>query len=99
MPYFCHFWTPTTKSHCRVKRNTCRVAPEVSNLTRECAQHTNLVNEDEADYCNAWEESTELTRDLPSCQLPEFKFTDAEVGKFCTMLIVDIININQSMRE
>ena len=78
-----------------MKRNTCRVAPEVSNLTRECAQHTNLANEDEADYCNAWEESTELTRDLPSCQLPEFKFTDAEVGNFLySNFFVDIINKN-----
>ena len=28
----------------RIKRNTCRVAPEVQNLTRECAQNTGLVN-------------------------------------------------------
>ena len=62
----------------RIKRNTCRVAPEVANLTRECAQQSNLVNEDTDDYCNAWEESTELTRDLPSCQLPEFKYSTAE---------------------
>ena len=46
----------------RIKRNTCRVAPEVANLTRECSQQTRLVDEDSEDYCNAWEESTELTR-------------------------------------
>ena len=46
----------------RIKRNSCRVAPEVQNLTRECAQFTNLVDEDSSDYCNAWEEMTELTR-------------------------------------
>lgn len=62
----------------RIRRNTCRVAPEVANLTRECAQQSNLVNEDTDDYCNAWEESTELTNDLPSCQLSEFKYSTAE---------------------
>ena len=61
----------------RIKRNTCRVAPEVQNLTRECAQNSALANEDEENYCNAWEEATDLTRDLPSCQLPEFKYTSS----------------------
>ena len=46
----------------RIKRNTCRVAPEVQNLTRECAQYTNLVNEDNENYCDAWEEKTDLTK-------------------------------------
>ena len=62
----------------RVKRNTCRVAPQVQNLTRECAQSAAFINEDEDDYCNAWEEETDLTRELPSCQLAEFKYTTSE---------------------
>ena len=62
----------------RIKRNACRVAPEVQNLTRECAEKTSFVNEDTIDYCNAWEEETQLTRDLPSCQLEEFKYNTAE---------------------
>ena len=62
----------------RVKRNTCRVAHQVQNLTRECAQSTAFINEDQEDYCNAWEEQTDLTRDLPSCQLKEFKYTTSE---------------------
>ena len=61
-----------------MKRNTCRVAPQVMNLTRECAQQSMLTNEDEADYCNAWEEKTELTKELPSCLMPEFKYRTAE---------------------
>ena len=48
------------------------------NLTRECAQQSMLTNEDEADYCNAWEERTELTKELPSCLMPEFKYRTAE---------------------
>ena len=62
----------------RIKRNTCRVAPQVQNLTRECAQTTSLLYEDNSDYCDAWEETTNLTRDLPSCLLPEFKYSTAE---------------------
>ena len=62
----------------RIKRNVCRVSPAIQNLTRECAEKTSLVNEDTADYCNAWEEETDLTRDLPSCMLPEFKYKTAE---------------------
>ena len=34
--------------------------------------------EDESDYCNAWEEKTALTENLPSCQKTEFKFTNAK---------------------
>ena len=48
------------------------------NLTRECAQQSMLTNEDEEDYCNAWEERTELTKELPSCLMPEFKYRTAE---------------------
>ena len=62
----------------RIKRNTCRVAHEVQNLTRECAQHTSLVDEDTTDYCNAWEEETDITRQLPSCLMEEFKYSTAE---------------------
>ena len=48
------------------------------NLTRECAQQSMIANEDEEDYCNAWEEKTDLTKELPSCLMPEFKYRTAE---------------------
>jgi hypothetical protein len=50
----------------------------VQNLTRECAQQSAVVDEDIKDYCNAWEELTELTKELPSCVMPEFKYKTAE---------------------
>ena len=62
----------------RVRRNTCRVAMQVQNITKECAKNSELVNEDIRDYCNAWEEMTDLTRELPSCIMPEFKYKTAE---------------------
>ena len=68
------------------------MAPEVSNLTRECAQHTNLVNEDEADYCNAWEESTELTRS--GVQSINVKLSLEELIKIFRVLIEGLINSN-----
>lgn len=37
-----------------------------------------IFNEDKNEYCNAWVESNLLTEFLPSCQKPEFKYTDAE---------------------
>ncbi len=61
----------------RVKRNSCAVAPMVTNLTQSCALHSSIVNEDDADYCAAWEEETELTSRLPSCNYPEFKYSTA----------------------
>jgi hypothetical protein len=60
-----------------VKRNSCAVAPLVSNLTQSCALASNIINEDDADYCAAWEEETELTSGLPSCNYPEFKYSTA----------------------
>lgn len=36
-----------------------------------------MINEDSTKYCNAWEEQTALTENLPSCQRPEFKHTSA----------------------
>ena len=61
----------------RVKPNTCRVHKAVLNLTQECAQGSIYVNEDDGDYCNAWEEKTALTEHLPSCSKSEFKYTSA----------------------
>ena len=61
----------------RVKPNTCRVHSAVINLTQECAQGSIFVNEDDGDYCNAWEEKTPLTEFLPSCLRSEFKYTTA----------------------
>ena len=61
----------------RVRRNTCRVAPHIQNLTRECAKESRLYNEDTEDYCNAWEQKTKLTENLPSCQMPEFRYSSA----------------------
>ena len=61
----------------RVKPNSCRVHHAIINLTQECAQGSILSNEDETDYCNAWDEKTPLTEYLPSCSRPEFKFTSA----------------------
>ena len=37
-----------------------------------------LWNEDHEDYCNAWEEETALTKDLPSCLMREFKYKSSE---------------------
>ena len=62
----------------RIKKNTCKVAPAIQNLTMECANKANVVDEDTADYCNAWEENTELTEELPSCKMPEFRYSSAE---------------------
>ena len=62
----------------RVKPNSCRVHHAVRNLTQECAQASIIVNEDDTDYCNAWEEKTQITEYLPSCIRPEFKYTTAK---------------------
>ena len=62
----------------RVKPNTCRVDRRVHNITQECAQASNQKNEDTKDYCNAWEEQTALTENLPSCVKTEFKYTTAK---------------------
>ena len=40
-------------------------------------QATQILNEDNLNYCHAWEEQTALTENLPSCQRPEFKYTSA----------------------
>lgn len=37
-----------------------------------------MVYEDDSDYCNAWEEKTALTENLPSCEKTEFKYTSAK---------------------
>ncbi|XP_023332927.1 uncharacterized protein LOC111704811 [Eurytemora carolleeae] len=64
----------------RIKRNSCTVAPSVVDLTKECAQLSNLINEEKKDFCNAWEERTELTKGFPSCQSAEFRYkTDVEM--------------------
>jgi polycystin 1L2 len=63
----------------RVKPNSCRVDKRVRNVTQECAQGTMMINEDERDYCNGWEESTALTKNLPSCKRQEFKYTEGVV--------------------
>jgi len=60
-----------------VKRDSCAVAPLVSNLTQSCALASNIIHEDDADYCAAWEEQTDLTAELPSCNYPEFKYSTA----------------------
>ena len=62
----------------RVRPNSCRVHEAVLNLTQECAEGSIFVNEDDTDYCNAWEEKTKLTEFLPSCLRREFKFTSAK---------------------
>ena len=62
----------------RVRPNSCRVHKSVQNLTQECAQGSIFIHEDDTNYCNAWEEKTELTEFLPSCIRQEFKFTSAK---------------------
>ena len=62
----------------RIKKNTCKVPSTIQKITMECSNKANLINEDTADYCNAWEENTELTKDLPTCLMPEFKYSTAE---------------------
>ena len=62
----------------RVRPNSCRVHKSVQNLTQECAQGSIFIHEDDTNYCNAWEEKTQLTEYLPSCIRPEFKFTSAK---------------------
>ena len=62
----------------RVKPNSCRVDSRVRSVTQECAQASALINEDSRDYCDAWEEMNNLTKNLPSCFRPEFKYTKAE---------------------
>ena len=61
----------------RVIPNSCRVDYRVHSITQECAQATAFINEDSGDYCNAWEEQTPLTENLPSCLKKEFKYTTA----------------------
>ncbi|CAB4063597.1 PKD1L2 [Lepeophtheirus salmonis] len=61
----------------RVKPNSCRVSPIVSNLTRNCAPAANIFFEDSRHYCDNWAERTDLTFDLPSCQRPEFRYENA----------------------
>jgi polycystin 1L2 len=62
----------------RVRPNTCRLDKLVLNLTMECAQKSDVVNEDASDFCDAWDERTPLTEELPSCQRPEFRYTTGE---------------------
>ena len=78
----------------RIKRNTCRVAPEVANLTRECSKQTQMINEDTEDYCNAWEESTELTRS--GVQSINAKLVSEELIKIFRVIIEGLINFNRS---
>ncbi len=61
----------------RVRPNSCRVDNRVKVITEECARASAFVYEDDRDYCDAWEEQTKLTNNLPSCQRPEFKYTTA----------------------
>ena len=66
----------------RIKKNSCKVSHLLAPLTMECSEKANLINEDTEDYCNAWEERTKLTEDLPSCTMPEFLYKSAaELGK------------------
>jgi polycystin 1L2 len=37
-----------------------------------------FVNEDDGNYCNAWEKQNHLTEFLPSCSRSEFKYTSAK---------------------
>ena len=60
-----------------MRRNTCLVAPHIRGLTRECAKEARINNEDDEDYCNAWEEKTQLTQNLPSCSMEEFQYSSA----------------------
>ena len=62
----------------RVVPNSCRVDHRVHSITQECAHASAFINEDHNDYCNAWEEQTPLTENLPSCQRKEFKYTSAK---------------------
>ena len=52
----------------RIRPNTCRVHPSFHSMTRVCAQQTNMVNEDDRDYCDGWTEMNNMTENLPSCQ-------------------------------
>ena len=52
----------------RIRPNTCRVHPSFRSMTRVCAMQTNLINEDDRDYCDGWVEMNNLTMNLPSCQ-------------------------------
>ena len=40
-------------------------------------QLTNIIHEDNKDYCHAWEERTALTSELASCQRTEYQYTAA----------------------
>ena len=62
----------------RVKPNTCKVHKMVYNITQNCAQGSIFIDEDDTDYCNQWEEQNELTKSLPSCEMPQFKYTTAD---------------------
>ncbi len=52
----------------RVVPNTCHVHPSFHRMSRVCAQSSSIINEDSRDFCDGWDEQTELTKDLPSCQ-------------------------------
>ena len=67
----------------RVKKNSCKVHPAVYDMTQECAQGSNIIHEDDEDYCDGWEEENVLTANLLSCQKPEFKYsTAAQLNSF-----------------
>ena len=67
----------------RVTPNSCPVDERVHAITHECAQASAFINEDHRDYCNGWEELTNLTMDMPSCIKSEFKYTTAsELNSF-----------------
>ena len=66
----------------------------MANLTRECSKQTQMINEDTEDYCNAWEESTELTRS--GVQSIDVKLVSEELIKIFRVIIEGLINFNRS---
>ena len=60
----------------RVKPNSCKVHSTIYNLTQNCAPALwgREIYEDTTDYCNQWEERNELTKELPSCEMDQFRY-------------------------
>ncbi|XP_066985426.1 LOW QUALITY PROTEIN: polycystin-1-like protein 2 [Macrobrachium rosenbergii] len=61
----------------RARQNTCRVPKAMRLISKGCSGYSGGILEDEDDYCENWELPTNLTKDNPSCQAEEFKYTSA----------------------
>ncbi|XP_068242609.1 polycystin-1-like protein 2 [Palaemon carinicauda] len=61
----------------RAKKNTCSVPRIMKGLTDDCSGYSSVFMEDNEDYCKGWKFPTNKTKEDPSCQMDEFRYTSA----------------------